>query len=176
MKKPAGVSYAPGMEERMPILNYTTKVDIFTTLGEIQRILVAHGARKIVQDYDVRGRIIALSFLVKTPLGEQAVRLPANVDAVYAVLQQQKVRCGREQAERVAWRIIKDWLEAQMAILEAKMVQIDEIVLPYILDRTGCRTFLRLIGKMPGCLVVGRRQKSRRLFYYICLGASPFRP
>ena len=70
----------------MPILNYTTKVDMFTTLGEIQRILVTHGARKIVQDYDVRGRIIALSFLVKTPLGEQAVRLPANVDAVYAVL------------------------------------------------------------------------------------------
>ena len=83
MKKPDGVGYAPGMEERMPILNYTTKVDIFTTLGEIQRILVAHGARKIVQDYDARGRIIALSFLVKTPLGEQAVRLPANVDAVY---------------------------------------------------------------------------------------------
>ena len=156
MKKPDGVSYAPGIEERMPILNYTTKVDIFTTLGEIQRILVAHGARKIVQDYDVRGRIIALSFLVKTPLGEQAVRLPANVDAVYAVLQQQKVRCGREQAERVAWRIIKDWLEAQMAILEAKMVQIDEIFLPYILDRTGCRTFFEAYRENAGLLGCGQ--------------------
>ena len=106
----------------MPILNYTTKVDVFSTLGEVQRILVAHGARKIVQDYDDGGRVIAVSFLIDTPLGKRAVRLPANVDAVFAVLQQQKVKCDYAQAERVAWRIIKDWLEAQMAILEAKMV------------------------------------------------------
>ena len=121
----------------MPILNYTTKVDVFSTLGEIQRILVAHGARKIVQDYDDDGQVIAVSFLVDTPLGQRAVRLPANVDAVYAVLQQQKVRCDYAQAERVAWRIVKDWLEAQMALLDAEMVQTDEIFLPYMLDKNG---------------------------------------
>lgn len=36
----------------MSILNYTTKVDVYKTIGEIQSVLVKHGARKIMQDYD----------------------------------------------------------------------------------------------------------------------------
>nr|DAP89029.1 MAG TPA: hypothetical protein [Caudoviricetes sp.] len=43
----------------MPLLNYTTKVDIFTTLGQIQGMLVKHGARQIMQDYDDEGRVAA---------------------------------------------------------------------------------------------------------------------
>lgn len=103
----------------MPILNYTTKIDVFSTLGEIQRILVSNGAKKILQDYDDGGRVIAVQFLIDTPSGQRAVRLPANVDAVFRVLQQQNVKCDYAKAERVAWRIVKDWLQAQMAILEA---------------------------------------------------------
>lgn len=121
----------------MPLLNYTTTVDVFKTVAEIQKNLVKHGAKKIVQDYDDDGNIAALSFLIETPLGIRGVRLPANADAVFDVLTKQKVRCDREQAERVAWRIIKDWVEAQMAILESAMVRIDEIFLPYMVDDNG---------------------------------------
>ena len=45
----------------MPIMNYTTKVDVFATLGEIQGQLVKHGAKKIMQDYDNDGHITVLS-------------------------------------------------------------------------------------------------------------------
>lgn len=125
----------------MPLLNYTTKVDVFTTLGAIQGQLVKHGAKKIMQDYDDEGRIMALSFLVDTPAGPRGIRLPANVDAVHAVLTRQRVKCDREQAERVAWRIVKDWVEAQMAILESEMVQMDEIFLPYMVNGSGQTLF-----------------------------------
>lgn len=121
----------------MPLLNYTTKVDVHTTLGAIQGQLVKHGARKIMQDYDDAGHITSLSFMIETPLGMRGVRLPANVDAVHKVLARQKVKCDRDQAERVAWRIVKDWVEAQMAILESEMVQMDEIFLPYMLNSVG---------------------------------------
>lgn len=122
----------------MPLLNYTTKVDIFTTLGQIQGQLVKHGARKILQEYDDDGHVEAVSFMIDTPVGVQAVRLPANVEAVQQVLIKQKVKCDREQAERVAWRIIKDWVEAQMAILESEMVSMAEIFMPYMIaDRDG---------------------------------------
>lgn len=121
----------------MPLLNYTTKVDVYTTLGAIQGQLVKHGARKIMQDYDNHGRIAALTFLIDTPAGMRGIRLPANVDKVHTVLQRQKVKCDREQAERVAWRIVKDWVEAQMAILESEMVQMDEIFLPYMVNNDG---------------------------------------
>ena len=120
----------------MPLLNYTTKVDIFTTIGQIQGILVKHGAKRIVQDY--RGEsVTALCFVIDTPIGEQAVRLPAKVKAVQDTLQKQKVKADYAQAERVAWRIVKDWVEAQMAILESGMVKLDQIFLPYIMDSDG---------------------------------------
>ena len=125
----------------MPIMNYTTKVDVFATLGEIQGQLVKHGAKKIMQDYDDDGHITALSFLIDTPNGPRGVKLPANVDAVLAVLTKQKVKCDRDQAERVAWRIVKDWVASQMAILESEMVQMDEIFLPYMLNDKGQTLF-----------------------------------
>ena len=121
----------------MPLLNYTTKVDVYTTLGAIQGQLVKHGAKKIMQDYDDHGHIAALTFLIDTPAGARGIRLPANVDKVHTVLHRQKVKCDREQAERVAWRIVKDWVEAQMAILESEMVEMDEIFLPYMVNNNG---------------------------------------
>ena len=125
----------------MPLLNYTTKVDVHTTLGAIQGQLVKHGARKILQDYDDDGHILSLSFMIDTPAGPRGIRLPANVDAVHAVLVRQKIKCDREQAERVAWRIVKDWVEAQMAILESEMVQMDEVFLPYMINDAGQTVF-----------------------------------
>lgn len=121
----------------MPLLNYTTSISSFKTVAEIQQILVKHGAKKIMQDYDENGSLSAVCFLITTPIGEHGVRLPANIDAVDRVLQKQKVRGGREQAERVAWRIVKDWVEAQMAILESQMVTIDQIFLPYMMNTDG---------------------------------------
>jgi hypothetical protein len=118
----------------MPLLNYTTKVDAYDTLGAIQKNLVRHGAKKILTDYDDRGRIVSLSFMVDVSGQLVPIQLPANVDRVLAVLHRQKVKCDWEQAERVAWRIIKDWVEAQMAILETEMVTMDEIFLPYVVQ------------------------------------------
>lgn len=120
----------------MPIKDYTTKVDIFTTIGQIQGCLVKHGAKRILQDYEGE-RPTALCFMIDTPIGIQAVRLPANVEAVHAVLIKQKVKCDYAQAERVAWRIVKDWIDAQMAILESQMVTIDQIFLPYMMNSDG---------------------------------------
>lgn len=130
----------------MPLLNYTTKIDIYTTLGQIQGQLVKHGAKKILQEYDDKNNIAAVSFMINTPVGMQAIRLPANTEKVYTVLRRQKVNCDRAQAERVAWRIIKDWVEAQMAILESEMVTMDEIFLPYIMDNHG-NTLYSLFAK-----------------------------
>ncbi|MHC1695634.1 MAG: hypothetical protein AB9835_10285 [Eubacteriales bacterium] len=121
----------------MPLLNYTTKIDVFTTLGEIQSQLVKHGAKKILQEYNDDGDLYALSFSINTPYGKRGIKLPANVDAVQRVLEQQKKRSDREHAERVAWRILKDWIEAQMAILESQMVQFDQIFFPYITNDEG---------------------------------------
>lgn len=129
----------------MPILNYTTKVDAYKTVGEIVGILVKHGAKRIAQDYDGE-RVVAVCFLMNTPFGEQAVRLPANAEAVLKVLNKQKVKADFAQAERVAWRIVKDWVEAQMAILESEQVTMSEIFLPYMINAEG-QTVYQLFEK-----------------------------
>ena len=43
-------------------------------------------------------------------------------------------KARREQAFRTAWRIIKDWGEAQLALLETEMVDFEEVFMPYILS------------------------------------------
>jgi len=117
-----------------PIANYRTTVTASKSIGEIQGILVTHGAKHILIDYEGE-EPVGLAFVVATPYGgDTPFRLPANIDKVEAVLNKQRVRTGvsRELAARVAWRIIKDWLRAQMAILETEMVTIDMVFLPYM--------------------------------------------
>jgi hypothetical protein len=131
----------------MGLLNYSTTIGVHKTLGEIQQILVDHGARKLMYDYDGNGHIESLSFSVITPNGEKGIRLPANVASIFEVLKQQKkagkikINADYDQAERVAWRIIKDWVEAQMAILESQMVQFEEVFFPYLLNGQGQTLF-----------------------------------
>ena len=53
------------------------------------------------------------------------------------VFAKQKVKPDREQAERTAWRNIRDWILAQMAFVEAGNVEGDEVFLPYLTDGKG---------------------------------------
>lgn len=120
----------------MPIKNYTTKIDASKTVGEIQQMLAQHGAKQIMLDYS-DGKITCICFTLQTANGIQGVRLPAAPDKVLLVLQAQKCKCDYAQAERVAWRILKDWLDAQLAILETEMVTIDQVMLPYFVTKSG---------------------------------------
>jgi len=125
----------------MAILNYTTTIDVHKTLGEIQKCLVQHGAKQLLYNYNDNGQITSLCFKINTLHGEVSIKLPANIDAVYKVLQEQrkkgkiKINIDYDQATRVAWRIIKDWILAQMAILETNMVKTEEVFLPYISNK-----------------------------------------
>lgn len=120
------------------IANYSTTVTAMRSIGEIQGFLVEHGAEHILMDYK-DGEPTGLSFLIETPFGQIAFKLPANTDRVQAVLNKQRVRTtiSREFAARVAWRILKDWVRAQMAILDTDMVTIDQIFLPYMQATNG---------------------------------------
>ncbi len=124
----------------MPLLNYTTSIQSSKTVSEIQSILAKHGAKSILIDYDNDGHISALAFKIETPHGEMGIRLPIQPDNILKVLSRQRIPYrfkNKPQAIRIAWRIIKDWVEAQMAILETEMVQLEQIFLPYIIHNSG---------------------------------------
>lgn len=41
------------------------------------------------------------------------------------------------QASKVAWRIIKNWIEAQLAIIEAGQAEFSQVFLPYTQNQGG---------------------------------------
>jgi hypothetical protein len=128
----------------MPLLNYTTTVAVSRTIGQVQAALVEAGARKIMTTYDEVGRAEGVAFTVEAGYGERSFMLPVNSGRVQAVLVRQRVQPRYqtpEHAERVGWRIVKDWLEAQLAIIATEMVTLDQVMLPYMVTPDGRTTY-----------------------------------
>ncbi|HET6671253.1 MAG TPA: hypothetical protein VFH15_13575 [Pyrinomonadaceae bacterium] len=44
-------------------------------------------------------------------------------------------------ARRVAWRILKDWFEAQLALHEAGQAEMGQVLLPYAIDSQGVTAY-----------------------------------
>lgn len=125
-----------------PPLNYTTKVPVSKTLGECQRLLGEGGASAVGVMYEDR-KPVGLSFDLKTPHGVRSFLMPVNIDGVASLLRNADYPPNvtasvlgryttREHAERVAWRVVKDWLEAQLALIDAQMVRFEQVMLPYL--------------------------------------------
>jgi len=125
----------------MPLLNYTTQIDAFKTISEISKALAKVGASAVLHEYDDTGNIVALSFKIKMNDQEIAFRLPTDYRPVLKVLENdyrvpRKLQT-KEQALRVAWRITKDWVEAQAAFIETMMVTTAQVFLPYAVTSNG---------------------------------------
>jgi hypothetical protein len=124
-------SRSGGTHSKKLIKNYTTEVPLQKTITEIHHLLAENGATGIATEYD-KGRIRDIFFKIKVTGKELAFRLPAKPDKVYAALHGQTMshyqnRYGKQwhdQAERVAWRICKSWLEAQITLI-TQSLQVD---------------------------------------------------
>ena len=133
---------------RKGLFCYTTKIEPAKTIAEIQAELVKHGAKSVLCNYDDTGRIESLSFSIMTPEKEIGIKLPCDPRPVLKVLEKQyqdrktpRAFVNEHQALRVAWRIVLYWVRAQMAILETRMVKMEQIFLPYAIMRSGRTLF-----------------------------------
>jgi hypothetical protein len=147
----------------MPLLNYTTQITADKTVMEIQGILAKAGALAIMTEFSDEGILCAVSFRIGTPHGPIAYALPCDITAVFRILEKQS-REGRvpkrlvtdDQAARVGWRIIKDWIEAQLALVQTQMVTLDQVFLPYARTSNGETVYQRYIGAgMAGLMIEG---------------------
>jgi hypothetical protein len=119
-------------------------------------MLAKYGARKIMKEFDDKGRPFRLSFTIPTSQGEIPVKLPMNKQGLMDVFKHQ-VSDGKlprkfwgsdwaeEQALRVGWRILRDWLDAQLSLLAIEMVKIEEIFLPYIYSNRLGKTMFEVL-------------------------------
>lgn len=136
------------------IKNFSTQIAVEKTIAEIEFMLSKYGATKIMKEYDPEGHPVTLVFGIMTDRGELPVKLPMRTEKILEVFKMQvsnkklprKFWSGdwaKEQADRVGWRIIKDWLDAQLTLIGIQMVKIEEIFLPYAYDSKSGQTLFQ---------------------------------
>ena len=136
------------------IKNYTTGIPVERTIAEIQKLLAQNGARGIALEYDEQGTIKDVFFKIILNNKELPFRLPAKANKVYAALHagtpdHNHMRYGKQwraEAERIAWRICKTWLEAQITLINLEQAKMEEVFLPYLImpnDKTLFETMER---------------------------------
>lgn len=132
--------------------NYTTTISVEKTILKIEKILAKFGAQCIFKTYNTKGEPTGLAFQIKIdgqdkPLG---FKLPMRNDKVLMVLKNQnlaKKYLTDEQAKRTGWRIIKDWIDSQTAMMDVELVKLEELFLPFLYDEKTGMTFFETIEK-----------------------------
>lgn len=139
----------------MAILNYTTKIDAAKTVGEIQAMLGAKNAKSVSAQYE-GGEVVAIFFCIDMHNQPVNFRLPCNWEGVLKCFKadRQVPRSSetKEQAQRTAWRIVKDWVEAQLALIESGQAEMAEVFLPYAMSANG-QSCYQLVSSRPQLLL-----------------------
>jgi len=143
----------------MSLLNYSTKIEPEQTIGEIQKILSRYNVAAMMTEYD-GPHVESVSFKLNIDGQSLGFKLPCNWRAVRQIFKEPrhaaKLKCRVDerdaQAIRTSWRIIKDWIEAQLALIEVGMVTIPQVFLPYAIMRDG-RTLSERVESDPSFLL-----------------------
>jgi hypothetical protein len=138
----------------MFLKNYTSDVPVSQTIYRIEQVLIRCGVSGIMKEYvGTDGQIAAINFQLETPSGKVFIRLPADVDKAWDALwrdymgddllpdgkiawgcQKKKSKASfKEQAGRTAWKIIQDWVEVQMSMIQLKQAETLQVFLPYVM-------------------------------------------
>ena len=150
----------------MFLKNYTSEVPVSETIHRIEKVLIRCGVVGIMKEYiGVNGEISAITFQIEAPAGRITIRLPADkqkaLDALWIDYvgddklsdngdfivwnKKKKKRRGDfvEQAGRTAWKIVQDWVEVQMSMIQMKQADTLQVFLPYVFD--GKRTYYQAL-------------------------------
>lgn len=149
----------------MTIANYTTDVSEYHSVQEITRLLVSASVSAIATEYDEKQLPSGITFKVTLDNVAFAYRLPCNWRGTLQCLKNDpKVRSGwrtEEHARRVSWRVLRDWIRAQLALIEAGAVTVDQVMLPYAITANGKTVYERMIAEGPKYLSLASGEPTR---------------
>ena len=140
----------------MFLKNYTSTVPVSITLSRIEAVLIRCGVNGITKDYGPQGEVLALTFHIAIGETRAAIRLPANREQALNALwedycadhpsewkRRKKRKDFAQQAERTAWKLMQDWVEVQLSLIQMKQADFIQVFLPYVWD--GKRTFYEAV-------------------------------
>jgi hypothetical protein len=148
----------------MALLNYTTKIDGWATVTEIQKILAKAGASHFsIRNEGGQPAAVAFSFDYNgMPLN---FALPCNIEGIRLYFEnlqgperEKLVKSGfysqikKEPGtiSNIGWRIIKDWVEAQAALISIGLATIEEVFMPYLVINASGETLANRMLKGDG--------------------------
>ena len=154
--------------------NYTSAVPITHTIYRIEQVLIRCGVLGIMKEYGLNGKVVAITFKVEAEPQNLTIRLPADEEKATEALwleyvdgdklapegdrivswnrkKKKKADFG-DQGARTAWKIIQDWVEVQMSMIQLKQADLLQVFLPYVFD--GRQTFYQALkeAKFAGLL------------------------
>ncbi len=104
----------------MFLKNYTSEVPVSQTIHRIEQVLIRCGASGIAKEFvGTDGKIAAVAFQIEAP--NQWNRRKAKRRQDFA-----------EQAARTAWKIVQDWVEVQMSMIQLRQADTLQVFLPYV--------------------------------------------
>lgn len=108
-----------------PIKYASTKIPAVQSLGEIQAIVARYGASRFETRWNEDGSVWGIRFAIRSEVGDLPVALRATSDRIFEILwaarssRSNKTRDEiQEQAERIAWRQLKDFVEQVLLAVE----------------------------------------------------------
>jgi len=122
------------------IKNYTSSVPADRSIMQIEKALIGMGASRIAKEYTPKGDVVAISFSIRHGESDIPFMLPAKKDPIKKLLLQQyrrptlaQTKQCTEQAERTAWRNVKEWVELQATMIKLEQVEFMEVFMSYML-------------------------------------------
>lgn len=128
-------------EKKRPLKNYSARLTT-KPLETIQEQLSYHASS--VQFHYRDGQAIALNFSMQINGHEISFRLPARIREVEIRLYGKDTKLNniqKKQAYVTAWANIRDWVSAQIAMIDTGMVKAEEVFLPYLLNASNLTLF-----------------------------------
>ena len=125
--------------------NYTTKVPANRSIQEIQEALAGAGASGVMMDFDPpTGNAVGLTFAIDVNGRFLNYKLPVDLDKFRQALLSDGVHRAQNDegyVYRVAWRCVRDWVMAQMALIKTEMAKLDQVFLPYAIAQNGATVY-----------------------------------
>lgn len=136
----------------MTLKNYTSTVPANRSIAQIEAKLVAKGATQIMKEYKDE-QVIAIAFILSVEGVAMPFKLPARVENCGKILlanlssraQPQTIKKIPEQAERTAWKIVLDWVDVQLSMIELAQVEFMEVFLPYLYNGVTKQTYFEML-------------------------------
>lgn len=135
----------------MKIKNYTSSVPVGRTISYIEQELVKIGVTHIEKSYE-DGIPVSIIFSIMIPK-KISFKIPANIEAAYDIIKNIPGYKGKNsewlkaQAQRTAWKLVFNWIEVQVAMVQLRQADAMQVFLPYVYDVVDGRTFYEKISK-----------------------------